>query len=178
MDKTLEKAKMNISKMIKNRNYTLFEQNDLDILYKNNENLYTKIHFIIEKSTPKKLQKLLEESYEVIIFVICYIDPIKNKIIISKNLKELEEQYKNKLQIFSLEHLLFDIMENKYVPKHEILNTIDKENILNFTDSSKLPKINITDPMCKYLFAKKDDILKITRKSNNSKEYISYRLCI
>ena len=73
-----------------------------------------------------------------------------------------------------------DIFESGIVPKHEVLSEEEKAKILEqFGITLKqLPRIKHEDPVVKRLGAKKDDIIKITRKSPISGEYDYYRVVV
>ena len=71
-----------------------------------------------------------------------------------------------------------NIFESRFVPKHEILNPMDKEKLLKELNISlkQLPRILITDPAIKEMSPKKGDVVKITRKSLIGGDSIYYRV--
>ena len=74
----------------------------------------------------------------------------------------------------------FDITRHDIVPKHELLNDKEKEEVLKTFGIvlRQLPRILDTDPMVKILNAKIGDVVKITRKSETAGEAVYYRVII
>jgi DNA-directed RNA polymerase I, II, and III subunit RPABC1 len=86
------------------------------------------------------------------------------------------------IAFFSLQELQYNISKHELVPKHILIkDPAEIQNILQtFQVKSRiqLPIILKTDPMARYLDAKPGNIMKITRPSPSSAEYISYRICV
>ena len=84
------------------------------------------------------------------------------------------------IQIFCLDNLLFNITNHMLVPKMSVVSPEDKDKILeNYSaNSSQLPKILKSDPHAKFLGVRKGDLCQITRASETSGTYISYRICV
>jgi len=72
------------------------------------------------------------------------------------------------------------ILEHELVPKHEVLEKKETNELLKKLGITvnNLPKILREDPVVKTIKAKPGDILKITRKSPTLGESIYYRLVI
>jgi DNA-directed RNA polymerase subunit H len=73
-----------------------------------------------------------------------------------------------------------DIFESNLVPKHEILDEDEKNKLLvkyNVTPK-QLPKIKLSDPAVKTIGAKKGDVIKISRNSPTSNDYLYYRIVV
>lgn len=66
------------------------------------------------------------------------------------------------------------------VPKHELLNEKDKEELLKQygIELKQLPRILVSDPAIKELGAKVGDVVKIVRKSETAGEYKYFRVVI
>lgn len=75
---------------------------------------------------------------------------------------------------------MVSVLNHELVPKHEILPTKEKKELLERFKITKeqLPKILEADPVAKEIKAKKWDILKITRKSETAGETVYYRLVV
>jgi DNA-directed RNA polymerase subunit H (RpoH/RPB5) len=86
------------------------------------------------------------------------------------------------IQIFEIRELQFNITKHKLVPKHELVpdQKIVEDLIKRYNLKSKfqLPIILRTDPVAKYLNLKNGDIVRISRVSPTSGEYIAYRCCL
>ncbi len=74
----------------------------------------------------------------------------------------------------------FNISKHNIVPKHEILTSDQKKEVLEKYGITlkQLPRITDKDPMVKLLEAKIEDVLKITRKSETAGESIYYRVVV
>ena len=77
-------------------------------------------------------------------------------------------------------HIVVNILEHGFVPRHEILSKQEKGELLERLgiDERRLPMILDTDPAAKRIEAKAGDVLKITRKSQTAGETVYYRLVI
>ncbi|MFH0949205.1 MAG: DNA-directed RNA polymerase subunit H [Candidatus Aenigmatarchaeota archaeon] len=73
-----------------------------------------------------------------------------------------------------------DIFQNELVPKHELLNDDEKAKLLEDYKITirQLPRIKEDDPAIAALNTKKDDVIKITRKSPSAGAYIYYRAVV
>ena len=71
-----------------------------------------------------------------------------------------------------------DITKHRLVPKHELLNEKEKEELLKRYGVTirQLPRILASDPAIQKLNAKIGDIIKITRKSPTAGEATYYRV--
>ena len=168
----IEKSYIIVEEMLKDRGFNiLHSSNSKDNIYeyKNNTNDITTFQYI-EKITPKIMKKHYEQYNNSNNFLIL--------ISIEKlNTKHFNYQNDN-IQIFHITNLLYNPSKNKYVPKHIILNTTQKNKLLELYPIHNIASIYQDDIMCKYLFAKKNDIIKIIRPSNNSKDELYYRKVI
>ncbi|RLI78134.1 DNA-directed RNA polymerase subunit H [Archaeoglobales archaeon] len=72
------------------------------------------------------------------------------------------------------------LQDHMLVPKHEVLNKEEAEELLRSLGVKKeqLPKIKATDPIAKEIGAKVGDIVKITRESLTAGKSVAYRLVI
>lgn len=73
-----------------------------------------------------------------------------------------------------------DIAKHELVPKHELLNEEEKQQLLQKYGITlrQLPRIFITDPAIKSLNPKVGDVVKIIRKSQTAGESTYYRVII
>lgn len=175
-----DKLYKTVEEMMLDRKYNLYNKNtdDNSFEFRNNLNHKTIVLLITKKQdfTPKKIDKYSQYYNiginDVIIYIICFLE-------INESLSTKYLNYQNNnTQIFHIKNLLFNITHSKYVPEHIKLDNIQIQELKSQYDINKISKIYITDPICKYFFAKENDIFKIKRHSNNSKYSISYRKCI
>jgi len=74
----------------------------------------------------------------------------------------------------------FDITKHSLVPKHELLDAKQKEEVLKKYGITlrQFPRMLETDPMAVILGAKPGDVLRIARKSETAGETTYYRVVI
>jgi DNA-directed RNA polymerase subunit H (RpoH/RPB5) len=109
-----------------------------------------------------------------------YILIVKDKL--TQNNAKMLSSLKMNLQQFDIKSLQFNISKHELVPKHELVRDENevKDIVSRYSLKSKfqLPIILKTDAMAKYLGLKNGDVVKITRVSQTSGEYIVYRCCV
>ena len=136
------------------------------------------VYYLPSKFKWPDLKKSLEdkpENYNLHILV------VKEKLTLN-NVKYVNSVGISNLQIFDIKELQFNISTHKLVPKHELItDPAEVESIIkqySLKTKYQLPLIMKTDAMAKYLNLKSGDIVKITRVSETSGMYITYRCCI
>ena len=74
----------------------------------------------------------------------------------------------------------FDLFQHKLVPKHEILEEEEKQQLLAQyrIHPYQLPQISSSDPAVKAIGAQPGDVLRIIRKSPTAGEHIAFRYVI
>ncbi len=72
------------------------------------------------------------------------------------------------------------VPDHVYVPKHEIINKKESEDVLKQFNCkpTELPLIFVSDPAIMGLGVKPGDMIKITRKSATAGESIYYRYVV
>jgi DNA-directed RNA polymerase subunit H (RpoH/RPB5) len=85
------------------------------------------------------------------------------------------------VQLFYYKHLMFNIIEHKYVPKHiKISSKQEKERIrrvFNVENDREFPVILHTDPVALYIGLRPHDICKIIRVNEKLAGCAMYRFC-
>mmetsp|Transcript_46950 Transcript_46950/g.96001 ORF Transcript_46950/g.96001 Transcript_46950/m.96001 type:complete len:217 (-) Transcript_46950:1110-1760(-) len=87
---------------------------------------------------------------------------------------------RDKIEYFTESELIVNITEHCLVPKHEILSEEQIKCLLQrySLKDTQLPRIHKNDPVSRYLGLQKNQIVKITRSSETSGRYVTYRRCI
>lgn len=82
------------------------------------------------------------------------------------------------IEHFKENELLVDKLSHVLVPKHDLLEDLEKKELFKIykLKDSLLPIIKISDPIARYFGAKRGQVFKITRPSESSGEYIYYRI--
>ena len=141
------------------------------------------LYYLPQKFKWSELKKVLEESEDDNVHDLLII--VLKESVSPNNMKLINtfigNTYKD-IQVFELKELQVNISKHVLQPKFEVVT--DEAEIKSVIDryslKSKTQLLHIlrTDAMSKYLGLKAGDVVKITRVSPTSGEYIVYRCCI
>ncbi|RPD61149.1 RPB5 subunit of DNA-directed RNA polymerase [Lentinus tigrinus ALCF2SS1-7] len=146
--------------------------------HRDNPMLQIFVFFTDEKSvkikTMRKFVQILEEKniQQGIIVFPGNMTPPARKVIVA-----MASQFK--LEEFSESDLLVNITHHTLVPRHEVLTPEQKKELLETyrLKETQLPRIQLADPVARYYGLKRGSVVKITRPSETSGRYASYRIC-
>lgn len=87
---------------------------------------------------------------------------------------------KRKIELLPRTFPAFDLFEHVLVPRHEILEEKEKEQLLTQlrVHPYQLPQISSFDPAVKAIGAKPGDLLRVIRKSPTAGKHIAYRYVV
>ncbi|SCV71613.1 BQ2448_3201 [Microbotryum intermedium] len=125
--------------------------------------------------TMRKFINILEEQAigKGIIIYKTNMTPSANKVI-----SAMQAQFM--IEAFQESELLVNITHHTLVPKHEVLSTDEKKELLlkYRLKDTQLPRIQLSDPVSRYYGLRRGQVVKITRPSETAGRYVSYRLCL
>ena len=162
--------------------------NQLDMLLEKSENqkkIYIK-YFLDKSLRPNNIHEFIEDLFTLE----KVLEPKDDLIIIVKDqpndslintVKDIWEQEKINITIFGIQHLLFNILEHSYVPKHRVISDEEKNILfdrLNITTPEELPEISRFDPVAKAIGLRPGQVCHIERKSPTAFKTDFYRYCI
>jgi DNA-directed RNA polymerase subunit H (RpoH/RPB5) len=84
------------------------------------------------------------------------------------------------IEVFKIMEIIKDISKHHLVPKHILLSKDEASTIMSEYKLNKkdMGRIYIDDPMARYLYAQKDDVIQIIRETINSGYSTYYRLVV
>tara|TARA_Y100000816_G_C26067648_1_gene561215 strand:- start:79 stop:711 length:633 start_codon:yes stop_codon:yes gene_type:complete len=165
---------------------SMFSNNQLDLLLTNSTNnkIYVKYH--LEKTLrPNVLYDIIEDLYnteailtkEDTLVLIIKDEPNESLVKILKTIWDQEGIF---IVVFSIKHLLINILEHTYVPKHIKLSNSEQLALnekFNIENDSQMPEISRFDPVSRAIFMRPGQVCKIIRYSDSSFSNEYYRLC-
>jgi len=100
----------------------------------------------------------------------------------SETVRSLLRQYSDKIQLFHIGQLQFDITTHRKVPSHRILSTDEKKTFQEKfhiqTPATQMPLIDSQDPMALWIGAIPGDIVEVMRRSETAGGTPYYRFCV
>lgn len=197
------KSRKNILEIIKSLGYDVddyegFNINEIDAMLSNEQldmlienpnsqqKIYIKYHLSSKQVRQGMLDDLIEELYNIenvlekkdTLIIITEDEP--NDSIVSK-LKYIYDHDEIFVVIHNIHRLQFNILEHNLVPKCDILNEQDENNLmvqLKIKTKKQLPEISRFDPQALALCLRPGNIAKFTRKSITALETEYYRVCV
>ena len=94
-----------------------------------------------------------------------------------KVFKQVDENYPNS-EVFFLHEFMEDIPAKDFIPHHSVLNSNDKDELLQHINIKNLKRIYSTDMMSRYFNAKVGDVFKISRLNVTSGHGVDYRVVV
>jgi len=111
-------------------------------------------------------------------------DNVERALVIYQDISPWAKQCISKMKIIMEQwketELLVNITKHTFVPEHLPLTPEQKSDLLlkYKLKDSQLPRIQITDPIARFLGLSRGQVVKITRPSETAGRYVTYRLVI
>lgn len=176
-------VRITLFEMLRDRSYNTIESEDEFMISMIHDNKIDKlmVYFVYDTKVSvkkiKTIKEILEDnSHTYKCLIVVYKSSITTfaKQFISSDVKDLF------VQIFSEKELSFNITKHEYVPKHTVLTSEEKRNVLQkYNSKSKnFPLILSSDPICRYYGCLPGTMLKIERDSDTCGIYTLYRVVV
>tara|TARA_Y100000591_G_C21745447_1_gene651708 strand:- start:492 stop:1115 length:624 start_codon:yes stop_codon:yes gene_type:complete len=168
--------------------HTMIQNQQLDLIVihpTTDKKVYIKYN-IFKVLRPTNIYDIIEDLF--------YVESILTKnddiIIINKDepndtlqtaVKNIWLQDSIYISILNIARLQFNILNHTLVPKHTILNEVEREEFIkkyNITDEKMIPNISYFSPISLLLGIRPGNICKIERFSKTSIDSNFYRICI
>jgi len=96
----------------------------------------------------------------------------------TRSIAEIKQKFSLELQVFHRKELIYDIMAHECVPRYEILRPDEKQDLLDKYSvlPSQLPRLEVKDPVSRYLGLSKGQVVKITRSNDQHGNYVTFRI--
>ena len=164
-----------INKMLNDRGYVLEKDNVRVLKFKKKEEKLLVFFYNEENINIKHFKTIFQEMIET---------NIHHAIIITKSITKFSKKISDAalpkfiLEFFQEKELLYNITEHELVPKHTLLNSEEKQQILETLRCSdyQLPHMLINDPISRYYGLQCGQVVKIERSSETSGKYTAYRI--
>jgi len=166
----MDKAIQVCTEMLGDRGYVLHKKGENVFYFINkslNDNLILFINILpkLNINSVKDYISFLEQE-KITHGIIIY-----NNVITSSAKKIILNLFNKSIELFSIDELQFNITTHKYYNLHTKLNDNEKQRFIEKI-GIKIPILKYNDPVSRYYYFKKGDIIKVHRKNN----YISYRI--
>lgn len=142
-----------------------------------------RIIYFLEKFRVPELKPFVVDPFDLYIVILSE----KLTTFNNKGIAELESNTSAratplKIQMFELKEVMFNITKHELVPEHEVIDDEDQIDAIvkqyNVKSKHYFPILLKSDPVARYYGMKSGSLVKVTRVSPSSGEYVVYRCCV
>jgi DNA-directed RNA polymerase I, II, and III subunit RPABC1 len=174
MNITVEKAKITVKEMLRDRGYKKTVEDDYTIVADDSIIVYFSTDEKINKDNIQNFTSKYLQANKIKHGIFVYPNTITST---AKNLilnRMIDGIY---IELFHLTVLQYNITRHRLVPKHLKLEGEELQEIKS-KYAKNLPKLSIMDPVSRYYDFSRGDIIKIYRNTGSSTDLISYRVVV
>ncbi len=184
---TQEELKRMLQQSLLDKSFVNPEPGPMDMILKNPNGTSTYVKYRLDKiKTARAIESFIDQIYK------SQLNPTDKLILIAHEkinipgssfetmLNNFYNQKGYYVQIISIPQLLINIIDHRDVPKHEVMDEKEKEELLEKygIKDSNIPIILRDDAMARYLGLTPGEVVRILRPSPTSGTYVSYRICV
>ena len=198
---SIYKSRKNILDLLEKQGYNVddntFSINEVDTMYVNSQldllishstderKVYVK-YLLSAKIRPKDLDEIIEDLFVIenvlkkTDTLVIVVEEEPNDTIITKS-KYLFDHDDTFVVLHNISRLQYNILEHKLIPKVEILNDTEVNELkqkYNLKSLEQLPEISRFDPLSLALFLRPGQVCRMMRSSATALSYDYYRHCI
>lgn len=184
---TQEELKRMLQQSLLDKSFINPEPGPMDMILKNPNGTSTYVKYRLDKiKTARAIESFIEQIYKT------QLNPTDKLILIAHEkinipgssfetmLNNFYNQKGYYVQIISIPQLLINIIDHRDVPKHEVMDEKEKQELLEKygIKATNIPIILRDDAMARYLGLTPGEVVRILRPSPTSGTYVSYRICV
>lgn len=167
--------------MLADRGYDRIESDTLDqmVARKSATGEHIMVYFVYDPKVSVKKIKSIKDIIDAGDYT-CLVLVYKSVITAFAKQFIISDVHDINVQVFSENELSFNITKHELVPKHEVLTTQQRNEIVRKYKAGlkHFPLMLSSDPVARYYGALPGTMMKITRKSPTAGEYVLYRVVI
>eukprot|EP01025_Chloroclados_australasicus_P017370 TRINITY_DN18847_c0_g1_i1.p2 TRINITY_DN18847_c0_g1~~TRINITY_DN18847_c0_g1_i1.p2 ORF type:complete len:206 (+),score=16.75 TRINITY_DN18847_c0_g1_i1:137-754(+) len=131
-----------------------------------------------EKLGTGKIQEYVQRMKEDDIYRAILV--LQRKLSAPANQERMLVRNTFRIEDFLESELLVNITKHVMVPLHTVLSKDEKETLLKRykVKETQLPRIQLADPVAKYLGMERGEVVRIVRASETAGRYVTYRYCV
>lgn len=168
--------------------HTMIQNQQLDLIVKKKDDskkVYVKYN-IVKVLRPNNIYDIVEDLFHIENMLtknddLIIINKDEPNETLQNTIKDIWLQESIYISVLNISRLQFNILEHSLVPKHTVLDELERKKFMekyNITDLKMIPNISYFSPISLVLGIRPGNICKIERFSKTSIDSYFYRICI